>query len=94
MIAMQALPSLSPVPRLGWETAAQILATTLSFRFGGDPGEYWLLYARTVQSATRMVTDDVVVDGEPEDLDRVWQVYEMAWEYLLARIPEHSETGP
>ncbi|MFM8519183.1 MAG: TetR/AcrR family transcriptional regulator [Solirubrobacterales bacterium] len=87
MTALRAVPALRSIPRLGWETGALMLATALAYRYGEDPVEYWLPYTRAVQSATRLVADDVMEDS-PEDMERVWQVTEMAWEYLLARIPE------
>ena len=85
--ALQAIPALRPIPKLGWETGALLLATALSYRYGEDTEEYWLPYTRAVQSATRLVADDAV-EKSPEDLDRIWRVSEMGWEYLLARIPE------
>lgn len=92
MTALQALPSLRYIPRLGWETGALMLATSLSFRFGEDPEGYWLPYARAVQSATRLVADDAVAQS-PEDVDRIWQVAQMGWEYMLARIPSQDATA-
>lgn len=94
MTALQAIPALRPIPRLGWETGASMLAAALSFRFGGDAEEYWLPYARAVQSTSRLVADDVVYGDDPEDRDRIFQVTQMGWEYLLARIPSQDATSP
>ena len=84
---MQAEPALRSIATLGWETGALMLATALAYRYGEDPEEYWLPYARAVQSATRLVADDAM-ESTPEDMDRVWQVSEMGVEYLMARIPK------
>jgi AcrR family transcriptional regulator len=92
MTALQAIPALRPIPRLGWETGALMLATAMEYRFGGDAEDYWLPYARAVQSASRLVADDAV-ENSPEDLDRIWQVTQMGWEYLLARIPDQPPAG-
>ena len=93
MTTLQAVPALRPIPRLGWETGALMLATSLSFRFGGDPEEYWPPYARAVQSTSRLVADDVVAGGDPGDRDRIFQVTQMGWEYLLTRIPSQDATA-
>ena len=84
---MQAEPALRSIATRGWETGALMLATALSYRYGEDAGEYWLPYARAVQSTLRLVADDAL-ESSPVDMDRLEQVTEMSVEYLLARIPD------
>lgn len=84
---MQAEPALRSIATRGWETGALMLATALSYRYGEDTGEYWLPYARAVQSTLRLVADDAL-ESSPVDMDRLEQVTEMSVEYLLARIPD------
>ena len=89
---MQAEPALRSIATRGWETGALMLATALSYRYGEDAGEYWLPYARAVQSTLRLVADDAL-ESSPVDMDRLHQVTEMGVEYLIARIPEASTGG-
>ena len=84
---MQAEPALRSIATRGWETGALMLATALSFRYGGDAEGYWLPYARAVQSTLRLIADDAL-GYSPVDMDRVRQVTDMSVEYLMARIPE------
>ncbi len=84
---MQSVPAVRAVSTMAWETGARYMATGFAYRYGGDAHSYWLPITRAVQSAVRLVIDDAA-ESSPEDVQRIREVTQMGWEYLLARIPE------
>ena len=88
---MQSVPAVRAVSTMAWETGARYMATGFAYRYGGDAHSYWLPITRAVQSAVRLVIDDAA-ESSPEDVQRIREVTQMGWEYLLARIPEPAGT--